>query len=127
MRLNKHRAALILAEAEVLGDGPACAKHGVSDRTLRNYRRRLAEDPELAALFRERLGALGKRWEEELAPAILEAVSFLRKAAREANPKDPKAIEAVANALKVLAELDLTRMVLEARLEGDAPGLGVLN
>ncbi len=126
MRLNKTRAATILAEAEVLGDGAACAKHGISDRTLRNYRARLAQDPELAALFREKLGALARRWEEDLNPAIGEAIAFLRKAAREANPRDPKAIEAVASALKTLAELDLTHKVLEARLEGGVP-LGLLN
>ncbi|GAA6759255.1 hypothetical protein [Thermus oshimai] len=127
MRFNRARAAFVLAEAELLGDAAACAKYGLSDRTLRNYRARLQRDPELAALFRERLGALGKRWEEELAPAILEAVNFLKRAAREANPRDPEVIEAVAGALKTLAEIALTKEVIEARLGEDAPGLGLLN
>ncbi len=124
------RAAQILAEAAVLGDKEAIARHGVALRTLQRYRRRLSEDEKLARLVAEKKAVLEREWASELAPAIREGIRFLQKAAREADASDPAAIHAVAGALKILSEIALTKEVLDARLakhhREQAPSVGAL-
>ncbi|MCX7601465.1 MAG: hypothetical protein N2Z75_05925 [Meiothermus sp.] len=118
MRLDYELAATVLAEATLEDDRTVCERHGITPRTLRNYRYRLQSDPELSLLFRERLRTLEREWANELAPAIRQAVRFLQRAAQVADPRDPRAIEAVAEALRVLSEVSMTREVLQTRLEG---------
>lgn len=115
---NYERAAAILAEAVTVGDLETCRKYGISPRTLRNYRTRLNRDPQLAAFFREKLRALEGDWIDEVQGAILEGLRFLRQATQRADPSDPRAVTAIAEALKVMAELAMTREVITARLEG---------
>lgn len=55
-KIDLDRAAHALAEAELSGTRKACDRYGITDRTLRSYRKRLATDPELAGLFRQILG-----------------------------------------------------------------------
>lgn len=121
MKLDLTRAATVLAEATLEDDRTVCERHGITPRTLRNYRYRLQSDPELSLLFRERLRTLEREWANELAPAIRQAVRFLQRAAHEADPRDPRAIEAVAEALRVLSEVSMTREVLQTRLEDPPP------
>lgn len=113
------RAATILAETAFSDDQVVCRKYGITDRTLRRYRERLLTDPRLSAFVREKQAALAERWADELGPAIGAAVRFLRQAAQKADPKDPAAIRAVAEALRGLAEIDMTRQVLQSRMGGE--------
>lgn len=69
MRLDYELAATVLAEATLEDDRTVCERHGITPRTLRNYRYRLQSDPELSLLFRERLRTLEREWANELAPA----------------------------------------------------------
>lgn len=121
-------AAQILAEAAVLGDHDTVRRHGISLRTLQRYRQRLAKDPKLAESVARKKAVLEREWATELAPAIRQTILFLRRAAQEADPRDPHAIHAVAGALKILADVAMTQKVLDARLAGiggaesEAPG-----
>ncbi|GEM83626.1 hypothetical protein [Meiothermus hypogaeus] len=116
---NPERAAAILAEAVTAGDLETCRKYGISPRTLRNYRARLAHDPHLAAFFRSKRQALEGDWVTEVRRSILEGLRFLRLTTQRADPSDPRAVTAIAEALKVMFELEMTREVVTARFEGD--------
>lgn len=111
-------AATVLAEAAFSDDETVLRRHGISPRTLRRYRERLHSDSRLAAFVQEKKSILEREWADEIAPAIRAAVGFLRRAASTADASDPAAIRAIAEALKTLSELQMTREVLEARLSG---------
>lgn len=48
--------------------------------------------------------------------AIRSGCLFLIRAASEGDPTDPKMIEAVSHAVKTLADIQMSRRVIEARL-----------
>lgn len=51
-KIDYDKAARILVDAAQLGPQKAAEKHGITDKTVRNYRRRLETDEELSAAFR---------------------------------------------------------------------------
>jgi hypothetical protein len=61
-RIDRERAANILVDAFQLGDLKAAKKWGITDRTLRNYRARLASDASLSAIFRDKMAAADRSW-----------------------------------------------------------------
>lgn len=115
---NYERAAVALVEAAYYGDGPAAKRYRLSERSIRNYRKRLENDIDLAALFLIKKQQFEDGWAEELPGAIRAAIRFLGKAANAADPCDHQAIHSVAGALKILADVTLTKKVLDARLTG---------
>lgn len=115
---NCERAAIILVEAAFFGDKPTARKFGVTTRTIQNYRQRLEEDDELSAFFTIKKQRFEDEWADELPAAIRASIRFLARAAQEANPMDPNVIHSVAGALKILADVTLTKQVLDARLTG---------
>lgn len=117
-KLNLDRAAMILVEAAYYGDKKTAEKHGISERTISNYRSRLAEDGELSVFFHIKKQEFEDKWADELPAAIRAGIQYLAKAANEADPKDPKAIYSIAGALKILADVALTKKVLDARITG---------
>lgn len=115
-RIDYNRAASILIEAAYFGDKEAAERWGVTSRTIRNYRLRLDDDPQLSVIFHEKKQLWESTWAEEAPAALRAGIRFLMRAAREANPKDPEAIHAVAGAFKLLAEIVFTKDVLDVRL-----------
>jgi hypothetical protein len=120
---NKRIMATILLEAAYTSDTRACERYGISDRTLRNYRRRLAEggDAELAAFFRDGKAALDRQWAEALPGALRQGIDCIGECARavasdEYRRKDPLTISAVARAVKICAEVFYAGRVIDARL-----------
>lgn len=92
-RLRRERAARALLEAETIGnDRKAAEKLGITDRTIRNYRKALETDPQLAALFREHAEREAKNWHiarvralriaNQRAVALLETETDLDKVTR---------------------------------------------
>lgn len=110
------RAALILVEAAFFGEKPTAKRWGINISTVRNYRARLHTDSDFANLF-----ALKKRdfeqanWAGEIPAAIRNAVRFLERAAQEIEVS-PESAHAIAGALKILAEVQLTKEILDVRL-----------
>ena len=115
-RLNYERAALVLVEAVYYGDRVASERWGISVRSINRYRHRLATDPELAELVRLKKEAFERDWIEEMPAAIRAGVRFLTNAFGASDPTDPDAIHAVAGAIKILAEVGLTKEIIDARL-----------
>jgi hypothetical protein len=117
-RFNYDRAAAVLVEAAYYGDKAAAERNGVSVRSVENYRARLEDDIELVAIFAIKKQQFDESWADELPGAIRAGIQFLAKAAREADPKDAQTIYSMAGALKILADVTLTKRVLDARLTG---------
>lgn len=81
---DNERIARILVEAETTGnDRKVAGRHGITDRTLRNWRARLKKDGELSALFLERLEGVELSWRWDLVRtmrvALRRARTLLRK------------------------------------------------
>lgn len=57
-----------------------------------------------------------QEWATEIPTAIRAGIHFLGEAARQADPSNPEHIHAVAGAVKILAEVGLTKEILDAKL-----------
>jgi hypothetical protein len=68
---------------------------------------------------RKKLSA-DREWAKEIPEAMGVSIDFLKKAALEANPKDPAVIHSIAGSLKMLSEVAATWKVLDARLSKNA-------
>jgi hypothetical protein len=117
-RFNYDRAAAVLVEAAYFGDKAAADRYGITVRSVERYRERLDDDIELSAFVTIKKQEFEDRWAEELPAAIRASIRFLAKAANEADHKDAQTIYSVAGALKILADVTLTKRVLDARLTG---------
>lgn len=118
-RFDRERAAHILADAVAIGDKPAAERNGITERTLRNYRKRLQSDPELSKLFRAKKDALDSdrdaerlEWSRELRRAVHVGVAKARQMI-EALPADRfEHLRDVVGFVKVFGELDITKRAL---------------
>ena len=127
------RASRALAIAALEGDRKAAASEGLSDRTLRNYRKRLETDPTLAELFRSKKELLEREWAHRIAPTLRAALDFIERASHHLNPGDPEAVHAMAGALKLVNEAGVTVRMVDAKLaslygevgEGHRPDVAV--
>lgn len=120
MQLNRELAAAVLIEAVFRSDAESCSKYGISLRTLQNYRRKLHEDPQLAALFATKKALFDRAWADDLVKAMKGAAIFITEAAETARTDEkcktnPEMIAAMAGALKLCADVHLTSKVLDAR------------
>ncbi len=113
---NYERAARILVEAEYYGDAEAAKRAGVSTRSIQRWRRRMESDAHLSSFVALKKREFEQDWAGALAGGILAGIEFLQRAARDANPKDPNAIHAIAGAVKILAEIGITKAVLDVKL-----------
>ena len=115
---NHERAATVLVDAAYMGDKGAAKKHGVTTRTIRRWRERLDTDVYLSSFVREKKILVDQGWASELPSAIRAAIRFVRESAKESKLGDPRATDSVASALEILAEVALTKEILDARLAG---------
>lgn len=129
-KFNPERAAAALVDAAFTDDKAAARKHGISVRSIENWRSRLNHDAELVELFAHKKALVTKGWAARLDEAIETGIDFLIRASAQANPMAPDAIHAVAGAVKLLSEIRLTEKVLDARLAGsnrpNAPEVGAV-
>jgi hypothetical protein len=116
--LDYDRAAAILVEAAYFGDKVTAEKWGVTERTIRNYQARLDEDSKLSLIFHNKKVVFESDWAADIPAAIRSGIGFLQRAGKEADPKDPNAIHAIAGAVKILAEVGMTKAILDVRLSG---------
>lgn len=121
------RIARVLVEATMAGpkgDAKICARHGISIRTLQNYRKRLESDDELARICAEKKAVAIESWSQEVPAAMRASVDFLRRAAESGDPSDPQMVHSIAGSLKMLSEVAATWKVLDARISRQAGPLG---
>jgi transposase-like protein len=112
------RRAEILVEAHLTHDDRKTAeRHGVSDRTLRNWRGQLSTDGEFAKIFQVKKFAAESQWADRVPSALRQCIEFVEKAARDGDHKDPKMVHSIAGAFKLLSEGDVTSKMLDRMLE----------
>lgn len=115
-RLDYDRVATILVESIYFGDVPTAKRWGLSTRTIERYRKRLNEDDKLSGFVALKKERFESNWAEEIPAAIRNGTRFLIKSFQEADPKDADSIHAVAGAMKILAEIGLTKEIIDVRL-----------
>lgn len=116
-RGKKERIAEILVDAYLTRkDSETAKKHGISVKSLYNYRKRLDEDAELAELFREKKAIASEGWADEVPGAMRASVTFLREAAERGERSDPEMVHAIAGSMKLLSEVASTWKFLELKL-----------
>lgn len=116
---NRDKAARIVLDAVVMGDRPACEKHGISLRTLQRYRTKLEDDAELSQVVAQKKEMQDEAWANEIPSAIAACINYLKDSAAACVPGNPDAIHAVSGALKIMTEVELTRKLIDARLASE--------
>jgi len=114
-QLNYDRASTILVEAVFFGDVPTAKRWGIHHRTIENYRQRLDSDNQLVLLFQSKKESFESEWAKDIPMALRSAIRFLQDASQSVTVT-PESIHAVAGAAKILAEIGLTKEIIDARL-----------
>ena len=115
-KFKPHLAAVTLVEAAYRGDDEAAERWGVTTRTIMNWRARLDEDVEFSAIFAHKKEQFEAGWRDELGLALRAGIDFLKRAAQEADPRKADVIFSVAGAVKILADVNASMDILDARL-----------
>jgi hypothetical protein len=130
---RKEFMAQVLVEAVYTTDADVMRRYGVSERSLQRWRRMLADgDPVLAGFVATKRAALDKEWAQTLPVALtqsVETVGAMMIAIRN-DPTfgaNPLALEKVAGAMKLLADVYFTGKIIDARVSPtDRPKAGLL-
>lgn len=117
---NREFAATVLIAAVYVSDAEACAKYGVSLRSLQNYRRRLVTDEAFAEVFATRKARLDKEWAQDFIVPLRKGAQFLLEAFESVRTdknyiKNPVVIQAVAEAVRLCADVVLTSKAIDAQ------------
>jgi hypothetical protein len=116
-RLDRDRAAKILLDALSMGDDAAAKKWGIAPRTIGRYRSMIDNDRELAEAIADKKSQQNQEWASEI-PSMLQAgMEFLKRAATEADCRDPQVIYAIAGAVKLCAEIQAMRELINVRIK----------
>jgi hypothetical protein len=127
------RAAAVLVDAVFNSDKSAALKFGVSERSVRNYRKLLSEDAEFAAFFQIKKEQFDAAWVDDLPVALKKSITLIGECADSIREdqrlkKNPAVLAAVAGAMKLCAEVYMTSRVIDARIadrnrpEAELPG-----
>jgi hypothetical protein len=114
--IDLDRVALILVEAAFFGDKGTIKKWGITRQTVYNYRQLLNTNSDLLHKFTLKKREFESNWANEIPASIIAGINFLGQAAKEADPKNPDTIHAIAGAVKILAEVGLAKEIIDARL-----------
>ncbi len=106
---DRERAARILVDAIALGDKTACRLHGITERTLGRYRVRLEGDRQLSEAVRALGEKADRQWTHARTRFLRKAITKLEVLVAEASSDQ---IKDVAEAVKVVGELDVASQVL---------------
>ena len=115
-KLDQDRVALILVEAMFFGDKRAAEKNHVSQKTIQRYRKSLDTDKDLSLIVSEKKERFEGDWAARIPKTLINCLDFLDRAAQQANPADHETIHAIAGAAKLMAEIGLTKDIIDARL-----------
>jgi len=116
-KFKPERAATILVEAAFTSDEQAAKRWDVSVRSLLNWRNRLDDDLEFAAIFHHKKDVFEANWSLDLLPAMYSAIDYLKRASTQ-DTYSPEYIHAVAGGLKILSDVRVTKEVIDARFAG---------
>lgn len=117
---NREFAASVLLAAIYNSDAEACQKYGITERTLQRYRKRLAEDAKLSEVVATKKALLDKEWAQDFIGPLRKGAQFLLEAFESCRGdkqyiKNPVVIQAVAEAVRLCADVVLTSKAIDAQ------------
>lgn len=114
-RIDNERAASILVEAIFYGELTTANRWGISPKTIQRYRERLNEDDKLSVIVQLKKREFERDWVNEVPGALRSGIRFLQTAFQQLDPANAENVHAVAGAIKLLTEVQLTKQVIDAR------------
>ena len=121
-KLDPHKAAQLLVDADITTDAVAAKRHGVCQATIGRWRRRLDSDPVLYELYVQKKRWADRAWLAKAPPMIEDALEYMRRCT-EAEPT-PEMLRAIAGALKLVSEAIASREMIDARVRQTGPAVG---
>ena len=123
---NYEFTAEVLAKAAASKtDKEAYTAYGVSRNIFYIWKKQLETDATLQHYVAHKKAELEKQWAHDATATIRESMAFLKRAAKEADHKDPEVIHAVAGAVKIVSEAIATTRYLDYRLNNaDSSAVG---
>ena len=117
VKMDALTIASILAYSQLWTDVETAKQFGVSSRSIRRYRREMDTDTALAALVHAKRNELELGWADDITATIRTSIRWLREVCASADKKDPATIVAVTQAVRVLADVKITKAVMDVKLQ----------
>ena len=114
-RLDRYRAALILAEAAFSSDVKAAKVFGCSSRTISNYRKLLETDKDLQREYRLALYNKTKEWTKKIPETMNKGIDYIQKKL-EICPENNTSLDSAVNAMQVLSEIEIMNEAIRNKL-----------
>lgn len=117
-RLDRYRAALILAEAAFSTDVDVAATFKCHPRTISNYRKLLETDKDLQREYRLALYNKSREWTKEIPKTMKTAIDFIQRSLENLNPASSDSLDSVVGAMQVLSEIEIMNEAVRSKLFG---------
>ncbi len=118
-KIDPERVARIVADADIMGEESAANRHGVSVRTIYNYRKRAAKDAAVAEAYKSKKSLINEKldndWSASLDRALCTTVSKIDELVAKATLEN---LRDVVGACKILGELKITKDALSDEQPG---------
>lgn len=122
-KFDKVKAARVLVDAHFDTDDAAAKKHGVTVRTVTNYRFRATPghkqyDADFSEYFRSLMDevATDEKW-DWMTDAVHAGVRACMECFRELDKKNPETLRTIRETVEMLTSYELTKKVIEAEIE----------
>lgn len=115
-RLDRYRAALILAEASFSTDIATAKTFGCSARTISNYRKLLESDKDLQREYRLALYNKSKEWTKQIPDTMKSGIEFIKRSLSELDATSSDSLDSVVNTMQVLSEIEIMNEAVKVRL-----------
>jgi len=116
--VSDDKKAQAIVDAVYVGDTEAAKRHSISTKSIQRWRLEITESPEMSNKVQLLLKKRDESWADEIPASLHAGIVWLKDAFAQARKNDPDAIRAVTEAMSVLAEIAMTREVIDARLTG---------
>lgn len=114
-RLDRYRAALILAEAAFSEDKKVAKTFDCHPRTISNYRKLLETDKDLQREYRLALYNKSKEWTKEIPKTMQLAIEYVQDKLQ-LSDQNHTSLDSVINAMQVLSEIEIMNEAVRAKL-----------
>lgn len=115
-RLDRYRAALILAEAAFSDDKKVAATFSCHPRTISNYRKLLETDKDLQREYRLALYNKSREWTKEIPKTMKTAIDFIQRSLESLSPANSDSLDSVINTMQVLSEIEIMNEAVRSKL-----------
>jgi hypothetical protein len=114
-RLDRYRAALILAEAAFSDDKTVAITFSCHPRTISNYRKLLETDKDLQREYRLALYNKSKEWTKQIPETMKLGIEFVQSKLKLSNENNTS-LDSAINAMQVLSEIEIMNEAVRAKL-----------